>query len=550
MNEPDEKYEILPMDENLAETMRQNFLVFKPKEEPIKENNKNIISQTIDLEEQKLIQNVSYYDLESQELKQLIKPSDAIQRCNLQKQGSSSEYSSFEVSAREIQRKKKTRDLDCIKQGRVRDKLLDQLVDKKYFSDVDADRTGKCKPNSDQKQANRLKSHFQNQVSPLKRDIERQKQNLYLENKASMLIVYQQKYWPIIQNKNTAPLHKENKLIRNIQVEEKLYCEICYKPIENDSQLLSLNCGHSYCKECLEAMVLYAIDVSGEVNKLKCPDSKCTAVLSRNVIQNLTNSEKFQKYLGFMLNYELILDKNKKFCPSPDCHNILERKGLGFSSKIKCEKCNNEICFDCQAVWHQGQSCRQFQNNTTVGWILKKDAQKCPKCKVLIEKNDGCIHMKCYKCQHYFCWGCGFPVDHIIHNKDIQQFLVYGICIGDKYKSVSFRKLVFIYLLLSFGAQFISFLLILIGAALFWIVGPFSLYNDITDSLKGPIIKTIVIYLLVFAYPACICLGLISSVLFAAVYLGLAFLPLMILHSYYLISIIRWWKQGRAFKGL
>jgi len=51
---------------------------------------------------------------------------------------------------------------------------------------------------------------------------------------------------------------------------------------------------------------------------------------------------------------------------------------------------------------------------------LKKDSQSCPKCKVRINRSQGCNHMQCTTCGTHFCYRCGAwmnPADPYSHFK-------------------------------------------------------------------------------------------------------------------------------------
>ena len=103
------------------------------------------------------------------------------------------------------------------------------------------------------------------------------------------------------------------------------------------------------------------------------------------------------------------------FCPSPNCHYIIN-VDPGLQINIKC-KCGSFSCSKCKLLQpHTPCPCKiankwilkSSSDQENVQWILAS-TKKCPKCKVAIEKNQGCNHMTCAKCNHEFCWLCKQP---------------------------------------------------------------------------------------------------------------------------------------------
>ena len=100
------------------------------------------------------------------------------------------------------------------------------------------------------------------------------------------------------------------------------------------------------------------------------------------------------------------------FCPAPNCHYVIE-VDPGFVIDIKC-KCGRSSCSKCKLLdCHRPCSCgiankwvsKNSSDSGTVAWITAK-TKPCPKCKVPIEKNQGCNHITCAKCKHEWCWLC------------------------------------------------------------------------------------------------------------------------------------------------
>jgi len=127
-------------------------------------------------------------------------------------------------------------------------------------------------------------------------------------------------------------------------------------------------------------------------------------------------------------------DPDFRWCLSQTCHSGQIYEPNSRRKKISCNKCNFEMCFDCQVPWHNGQTCDQARNEREHGdpgyadtqTLLNTTTKPCPGCGVRIEKGAACFHMecKCFDatvrliscpqltpakgriCEFQFCWEC------------------------------------------------------------------------------------------------------------------------------------------------
>ena len=217
------------------------------------------------------------------------------------------------------------------------------------------------------------------------------------------------------------------------RTEDDKCCIVCYEPNEVteydefdynlymdvhhvlNSHLNLPCCQRLVCKECLNAIISTIVG-EGRV-QISCPHPECGKPFTKEyVLNNVTNREVKQKYLQFLVDVEN--DGKRKTCPN--CCHITEyelprRLRLKESDlKITCDVCQHDWCFRCHAPWHKDISCREFQkgNKEFRKWTKSKqrgipNCQKCPTCRVYIQRSTGCHHMQCNRCDTDFCYDCG-----------------------------------------------------------------------------------------------------------------------------------------------
>lgn len=291
-------------------------------------------------------------------------------------------------------------------------------------------------------------------------------------------------------------------------IDENQLCIICYDPNETTTQEVWDDfywdmqvqyesthktlpcCGRLVCPSCLEAIKLTNIN-EGRVQVL-CPHPECGKPFSKEYILQDLDANTKEKYHRFIV--DITNDGRRKTCPN--CGMITEhempklRRTKKRDIMIKCETCDLEWCFKCQAPWHEGVSCRTYQkgDRNFQKWTKSRNnnvanCQKCPTCRVFIQRSAGCNHMTCNRCYTEFCYNCGdrfLILDHdstlnawgcsrnLYPNRPFLRRTVRGGYLGAK---LSY--------LLAYPPLFVGVCVVVVigGAIILPIYGGFKLYN-------------------------------------------------------------------------
>ena len=194
-------------------------------------------------------------------------------------------------------------------------------------------------------------------------------------------------------------------------------CQICYE----QKAYFPLIC-HAICQECLKRYWIEQINAIDPPQKLSCI-YKCYPHPSENLVSEIISERIFFQYKYFLAQKTI---ENKKifFCPNKECSNpIIEVNKRLFRKKVVCTSCNQEICNRCELPYHK-RKCPAKTKGKTKNWIWRLTHTKsCPKCGLRMEKNGGCRHMDCPKCDVAFCWACKGLIDGggIKHRQRNQQ---------------------------------------------------------------------------------------------------------------------------------
>ena len=276
-------------------------------------------------------------------------------------------------------------------------------------------------------------------------------------------------------------------------------CRICFSNKVNPNNIAQISCGHFFCDNCIKTYLTNKI-INGQVLDIKCLLGGCPKRYSEEEIKANVEEEVFKKYKKFK-NIQIKLSNPNKIyvnCPFPDCEEIVDCTNPE-SDFITCNN-NHIFCYKCHKLGkHEKGKClndeinllQEIQNRNKNG----KNFKQCPKCQVIIEKNEGCNQMHCINCGYDFCWLC-------LKRYTENHYAMYNVggCPGMRYESDSgykWRKnpcLKFLWYLFSCLLGFLAVLLIIVFYLLFGCAYEFikcytkkKNIDDDDDDFDGPL---------------------------------------------------------------
>nr|DBA26630.1 TPA: hypothetical protein GDO54_010870 [Pyxicephalus adspersus] len=191
-------------------------------------------------------------------------------------------------------------------------------------------------------------------------------------------------------------------------------CRVCLE----DKSIKPLSCcKKGVCEECLKRYLSSQVQL-GQV-EIKCPITECNKHLDESTVLYSLPHDDIIKYKYFL---ELSrIDSSTKPCPQCKHFTTFKRKShiptptkSENKFKVQCPSCQFVWCFKCHSPWHEGVNCREYKKGDKLlrHWANEiehgqRNAQKCPRCKVHIQRTEGCDHMTCSQCNTNFCYRCG-----------------------------------------------------------------------------------------------------------------------------------------------
>ncbi|KAI0032610.1 hypothetical protein K488DRAFT_49535 [Vararia minispora EC-137] len=182
-------------------------------------------------------------------------------------------------------------------------------------------------------------------------------------------------------------------------------CLVCLEP---PTTPVTLPCGDKFCKGCFVRWL--RSHAQSRQFPVECfgKGGKCKEPVPLSIARDTLPPADWLALLHAAFDTHVGARPDEfRFCPTPDCKQVYRPGPRG--AVYSCPSCMIRICPACHIEYHEGVTCedREFDpDGTFQGWVVGRDVKRCPRCRVHIEREEGCNHMECTKCGTHICWVC------------------------------------------------------------------------------------------------------------------------------------------------
>ncbi|XP_072364048.1 ranBP-type and C3HC4-type zinc finger-containing protein 1 [Scyliorhinus torazame] len=197
---------------------------------------------------------------------------------------------------------------------------------------------------------------------------------------------------------------------------EPIECRICLLDVKPGEGVVLRDCLHSFCRDCLKQLIR-----SCTHPQVPCPyrdeSYACDSKLQEREVRALVSLEDYDKFLDRGMSVAESSSENSYHCKTADCRGWCIYEDT--VNEFRCPICSKLNCLLCKEI-HQGMNCKQYQDDlrsralndsaarrttqmlTTM--VQNGEAMHCPKCKIIVQKKDGCDWLRCPVCHTEICW--------------------------------------------------------------------------------------------------------------------------------------------------
>ena len=179
--------------------------------------------------------------------------------------------------------------------------------------------------------------------------------------------------------------------------------------VQDMSQGLYLACGHGYCNECLQGFLRVVLHHNTRTFPPSCPETGCLYFAERERVNHVLSDADIAAWHRRIYEESIV---NKVYCPKKDCSALHDGNLLAVDrhGTSVCQKCALRFCKQCLCPFHEGLTCAQYKllpdderdvdDRKTLKLAQDRNWRRCPTCRMLVEKINGCNHMSCRCGEH------------------------------------------------------------------------------------------------------------------------------------------------------